>query len=85
MSHNKSLLGKAIPSQNKGTSSLTAVDTSVWLTDFLQAQHSRPVLGHHPVLAQPINLSCQWFLSNISSQQPSLIQSLISPACIHHA
>ncbi len=78
MSHNKFLLGIAIPSKNKGTSSLTAVDTPVRLTDFLQAQHSRPVLGHHPVLAQHVQ-------PHISSQQPGLSLTHGKPLCNRRA
>ena len=56
--HNQFLLGIVIPSKNKGPSSLTAVHTRVLQVDLHQAQHSRPVLGHRPVLAQPTNLQC---------------------------
>ena len=76
VSHNQFPLGIVILSKNKGSSSLTAVYTPVLLMDFLQAQHNRPVLGHHPVLAQPTNLSCLLVQPHISSQQPSLKCSL---------
>ena len=71
--------------QNKGPtcpcrrSSLTAVYTPVLLMGLLQAQHGRPVLGHHPVLVQPINLSCLLVQPHISSQQ----HSLSLPHCQH--
>ena len=80
--YNQSLPGIVIPSKNKGSSSLPAVHTRVLQVDLHQAQHSRPVLGHLPVLAQPTNLQCLQVQPtnpqclqvqpHISSQQTSL-------------
>ena len=50
---------------------LPAVNTTVLQMDFHQAQHSRPVLGHRPVLAQPTNLQCL-------QVQPTNLQCLLA-------